>query len=300
MNERFLHDNTKYYVKRFSNSILEAHPHQVITPANFLHVQENTALPYRLEYIGAINPETMNTDELKSLLDMSFECSALFPNRYTYYVMDISTHSETEYNTLMFQLNEPPKKSIETTRKIMNRYFESNNFGYKSMKWFGSFLRNKNNMPYILGEKFFVPDGGTSKKSASWFGMHHITNYLFDSKTKQLQLYSRQELLLTFNMTKQTFEKKVHNVSHLYFIQVKLMGSFAKHFNLFPIGESSNIVHKYLEKHSHQLPNITIYDFFEDMVDLKTHEKLVNLLGEGNPYLDDLDKLFSFVDDPED
>lgn len=96
-------------------------------------------------------------------MDRSYEQSDIFPDEQTYYVMDISKHKETPFNSLMFQLNEPPLQSKQTKKEIMHQYFHSLERPYACSTLLGEMLGYKQCIPHVMGEQFFVPDGGTSK-----------------------------------------------------------------------------------------------------------------------------------------
>ncbi|PRY74536.1 hypothetical protein [Alkalibacterium olivapovliticus] len=202
--------------------------------------------------------------------------------------MDISDREETPYNSIMYQLNDSPKKSTETTTVIMNRYFDSQYFPYSCMKLFGESLGYKRSLPYILGETYFVPDRGTSKKPASWYALHHVANSNFNSADKKLTLFTKQHPILTQDTTHVGFEKQLNVASHLYFTQTKLVEGL---FNHFDVSRNriyrENLVHQRLERVSYQLPSFTAYDFFQFMTFYNAQKSLSTILGEDTPYLDE-------------
>lgn len=164
-----------------------------------------------------VRPIELSGSQLIEALNASFPSSSLYPNNQTYYVMDISQHKETPYNTIMYQLNETPQKSMETTTVIMNRYFEANFVSYSFMRKFGETLGYKRTYPYILGEIYFIPERGASKQSASWYALHHVMHYQPSLTGKELMLFSNQHPILTLSIKKSKFEKQLDQASHMYF-----------------------------------------------------------------------------------
>lgn len=235
-----------------------------------------------------VRPFELTGQLLIEATNASYESPLLCPDDQTYFVMDISRSKETSYNTIMYQLNDYPKKSMETTTVIMNRYFDSKCFSYASMMKFGETMGYKRSLPYILGETYFVPDRGATKKPASWFALHHVVNYYFDPIEKHLTLLSHQHPILTLNLSESVFLKQLNVAAHLYFTQTKLVDGLAIHFGLCRNKVfHENIVHRQLEQKSYQLPQYTAQDYLQFLSYFKAQQVLTILLGEDNPYLED-------------
>lgn len=240
-----------------------------------------------------VRPYKLSGQHLIKALETCFESTSLFPNKQTYYVMDISHNKDTPYNTVMYQLNKSPMKSIETTTVIMNRYFDSKHFSYSCMKKFGEPFGYTYVLPYIFGETLFVPERGPSKQTASWYALHHVGNYTFDSNEKKLVLFSDQHPLISLDTSTSGFEKQLNIASHLYYIQKKLIDQtmiqldYCRILNL-----SVNIVHRQLEQMSYQLPNFTALDYIDYMSYFKAQQFISTLFGEDNPYLEDIQAFF--------
>ncbi|MER2064285.1 MAG: hypothetical protein ABS873_06505, partial [Alkalibacterium sp.] len=163
---QFRQDDSRHIYKDlstyFTNSLL-----QDGSPYYALH---SNALPYKrmLE---------INADSLTRSLGEAIEQNQLLVSTHSFYIYDLSSDKDTEYNTLVFQLTGEILKSKETTTQIMNRYFDYRRVDYLFIKQFGKTLGISQLCPYVVGETMFVPDKGTAKNHSSWIAFHHLLYY---------------------------------------------------------------------------------------------------------------------------
>lgn len=287
MNKTFKLREADHYFKR----CLDLFPWKEKQPHSDIYkpfVTERHPLDYHSFPPEHVRPFELSGQLLIEALNASFDTSTLFIDDQTYFVMDISNRKETPYNTISYQLNDSPKKSMETTTVVMNRYFESKRFSYASMKKFGETLGYKRSLPYILGETYFIPDKGATKKPASWYALHHVCNHYFDPEEKNVILFSRQHPILTLDLTKSVFLKQLNIAAHLYFTQTILVDGIAIHFGLSRDKVyRENIVHRHLKIKSFELPDYTAHDYMHFLSHFKAQQMLSTVLGEDNPYLED-------------
>ncbi|WP_028273439.1 competence protein ComK [Atopococcus tabaci] len=243
----------------------------------------STARPFHLI------PSKLTGQSLQDLVDMSFEQQELFPDEETYYVMDLSQNDDTPYNSLMFQLNESPMKSMETTTTVMDRYFASLGSPYDLSLSLGAMLGFKQCTPHVIGEQIFLPDSGTSKKPASWYTLHHVSKKVFCTKEKEVRLYANKYPLLTLEITKASFLKQLDRAANMYYIQWAWAEKQKQDFGFISGPKShENIVHKYLRDNPYPLPSFTYIDYLHFFISYYTLQVLIKILGEGNPYLEEI------------
>lgn len=193
----------------------------------------------------------------------------------------------------MYQLNELPKKSIETTTVIMNQYFHSNYFSYSCMKKIAEPLGYSYVLTYILGETFFVPERGASKQTTSWYALHHVVHHNFDPIEKKLILFSDQHPLLSLNISLSAFDIQLNIATHLYFIQKKLIEEAVFHLGFIRmLNGSVNSVHKWLERKAYQLPEFLLHDYLEFLTYFKAQQLIFSLYGEDNLYMEEIRAFF--------
>ena len=242
-----------------------------------------------------IDQKKLTGPDLESLLNVSFESPSLFPDKNTYYIYDMSQLKETPYNTLMFQLNEAPKKSMETTTIIMNRYFESRRVPYTLMNLMGEPLGYKQMLPYVFGDTCFVPESGATKKPASWYALHSVSEYVCHAKEKEVSLYSGHYPLLTLKTDKSSFEEQLNRSAHLYYIQSRLRIEYLQqHGSIKMEPKAENLLDRFINTRSYHMPNYTAFDLIFYFIVYFTHKNLTLILGPDNPYLDEVKERFKF------
>ncbi|EXJ23353.1 hypothetical protein ADIAL_1261 [Alkalibacterium sp. AK22] len=231
-----------------------------------------------------------STEELDQLLDISLPAEALFPTGQTYYVMDISSQQHTAYNSILFQLDDAPKKSMESTAAIMTRYFESRQLPYRSMQKFGNTLGHFHCLPYLYGDTCFVPDRGASKQSASWYALHHMTDVYYASDQSATVLYHHQYPLLNLSLKKATFKKQLSVACDM----LRVQNALADHILLLYPQQyikvqqpPDNLIQKELLRTSFQAPPLTFFEYLDYMIYFKVQHVLTGIFGVDNPYLEE-------------
>ncbi|MCC5896074.1 MAG: hypothetical protein JJU16_11465 [Alkalibacterium sp.] len=293
MNDSFDKRQADYYFRQCAAHFPMKDSKVIDYPHDYL-AEKNAPYHYRFQP-EHVCPSSLTGPHLENALNTSFESPSLFPNDLTYYVMDISEYKETSFNTIMYQLNESPKKSIETTTVIMNRYFESKKFPYSYMKKFGETIGYKRVLPYVFGDIHFVPDRGATKQTASWYALHHFTHFDFNIEDKRLVFFSESYPLVTLEMTKSVFEKQLNVVSHLYYIQKKVIECLLINLNIREtLKRRNNIVHKRLQSMSYQIPPFSAHEYLQFLIYFQAEQMIASIFGEDDPYLEEIRAKFSF------
>lgn len=248
-------------------------------------------------YHTTIDPLKIKTDLLTEVLDISFECPHILVNEDTLYILDISEQDATSYNTLVFQLKDAPLKTKETSKQLMDRYFEHKRFPYTVNKKIHKYFGFTQRCPYISGETVFVPDRGTSKQPASWYAMHHVLHATFESTLKQTVLNCRMHRQLVLPLEKAAFKQQLVRVATVYLAQRKMRDEMMAHGNYVRVPESygaENIIHKQLKEQAYPFFEYSFYDFLDYIIHRATSNELVRILEAENPYLDDLLDIYKF------
>src|SRR5690606_29763850 len=66
----------------------------------------------------------IDDENLSFFLSISQEKQHILIDHTTFYVKDIRDQKNTHFNTIVFNLNEPPLVTTELSRVVMDRYFE--------------------------------------------------------------------------------------------------------------------------------------------------------------------------------
>lgn len=276
------------YFKKCRDTFL---PNQTETFSDYNSMlMEKQKLDYKFIPPVSIVSDTLSIKELDQLLDISFHTPALFPTGQTYYVMDISNQSHTDYNAILFQLNDAPKKSLESTAVIMNRYFESRQLPYSSMQKFGNTLGYTHCLPYLYGDICFVPDRGASKQSVSWYALHHMTDVQHVNDQHSTILYHHQYPLLNLSLRKASFRKQLSIATEM----LRVQNALADHILLLYPQQyikvqqpPDNLIQRELLRSTLQAPPLTFFEYIDYLIYFKVQQVLAGILGVENPYLEE-------------
>lgn len=156
--------------------------------------------PPAYTYVLNLAPDTMLDH-----IDLAIEQKYLLLDHETFYIYDLSKEKSTPYNSLVFQLTGAPLKSLETTTKIMTRYFKYVNVDYRWVRQFGLALKIKSCCPFVLGSYYFTPDRGVVKRSGNWIAFHHVLDMHPHPEGTLFNFSNRHQLI-----TKQSLKHMTH------------------------------------------------------------------------------------------
>lgn len=241
-----------------------------------------------------IEPLMISNQEIQPLLDISFEHHCILPDHETFYVMDISHFSASPFNTLVFQLNQAPLKTIEYSHAIMDRYFEHKGIPYDYIRLLGKSIGIKKCCPYVLGEEIFVPERGarSSEQNTSWYGLHHVLRREKNNKDNSTYLACRNQHRLVLPLGKRSYQKQLNRAVNLAYIQQLFINRMMHSFDLtiYPTHEKErNVIQQQLQLHTSNFPDyFTFQDYFDYLDYFKTHEQLILMFGDEDPYIEEI------------
>lgn len=239
-----------------------------------------------------IEPLIISHQNIQPLLDMSFEHTCILLNEETLYVFDISHFKASPFNTIVFQLNQAPLKTAEYSGEIMERYFKHKGISYKTISLLGRSLGIQKCCPYVLGEEAFVPEKGPSSAHTNWYGMHHVLHAEKNSKDGLTYLFCRNQHRLLLPLGKRGYHDQLERAASLYYVQQLLKGEVMSIFHLvsnFNYQAERNVIQKRLQFHTPELPEFfTLRDYFCYLDYFKIQEGLTRILGEENPYIEEI------------
>lgn len=141
-------------------------------------------------------------ENILTYLDMAIPQKILLIDDHSFYVFDLSNNKETEYNTLVFQKEGVPLKTVEKTNEVMSRFFSHSKVSYESIQFLGKILGIHQKCPYVLGHKSFAPERGISKNNANWIAFHHVENVSAIDNYSLLSIHPHHELIIKFEYQK--------------------------------------------------------------------------------------------------
>ncbi|WP_407370277.1 competence protein ComK [Carnobacterium sp.] len=243
-----------------------------------------------------IKPLLITDTTLSALLAMSFEHSHILLNENTYYIKDIRDVKDTLFNTIVFQLGTPPLKTKEHSRTIMNRYFSKRPLNYQTIQSIGKSLGFHHRCPFVSGYQIFVPETGSSNDSTSWYGLHHALDAVEDKKGNSMHLHFRDGHELKLLISARSFNEQVERSAKLSFLQQNAIDEIVGllHFTHTPcFTDELNIVQRRVKASTFLSVLSPIESLINYLTIYRTSESLETILGEGNPYIDEIREDFS-------
>ncbi|MER2227437.1 MAG: competence protein ComK [Carnobacterium sp.] len=243
-----------------------------------------------------IKPLLITDTTLSALLAMSFEHSHILLNENTYYIKDIRDVKDTLFNTIVFQLGTPPLKTKEHSRTIMNRYFSKRPINYQTVQSIGKSLGFHHRCPFVSGYQIFVPEKGSSNDSTSWYGLHHALDAVEDKKGNSIHVYFRDGHELKLLISARSFNEQVERSAKLSFLQQNVIDEIVGllHFTHTPqFTDELNIVQRRVKASTFLSVLSPIESLINYLTIYRANESLETILGEGNPYIDEIREDFS-------
>ncbi len=293
MRENFeRNQNLEYYVN-WKNNYYQFNEKNFIKQS-ISHLNEVCEPPYYYETTfirKRLDPLSITDDTLSSLLASSFEQKHILLDSKTFYIKDIRDVADTPFNTIVFQLDAPSLKTEESSRTIMNRYFDQRPLDYNIIQYFGKGLGFHHRCPFVSGDEIFVPEKGSANDSTSWYGIHHILYANEDKKTKCMQVHFRGHHELQLNISARSFNEQVDRSAVLFIYQqfiIDELVSLGHYVQEASVTTELNIVQQHLKKFTftmvlHPLEKILYY-----ISNYRVQETLGKVLGEGNPYIGEI------------
>lgn len=229
---------------------------------------------------------------LQGLTDTCIEFNHIVITNKVFYIKDISQLTSTPFNSLVFYLNQEPLKSKETTTEIMNRYFKANLIPYDYVRFTGRCIGIQKCCPYVSSDSAFVPEKGPTNRSVNWYAMHHVVQEVKDKQTNLTSLHFRNQLELVLDLGKTGYEKQLERVMNLYSLHHLAKKRLMKEYHLieFPMVEQElNVIQKRMQTATPvHLESDYSHRFFNYLAYFKVQELLAKVLGEENPFIEEI------------
>lgn len=265
--------------------------------AAYLNEVYETNYYYETTLIRKMQHPLLITDTtLPSLLAISFEQTHILLDSKTFYIKDIRDVTDTPFNTIVFQLDAPPFKTKEHSDTIMKRYFNQKPLNYTIIQYIGKSLGYHHRCPFVSGYEMFVPEKGSANDSTSWYGIHHILYAEEDKKANCMHVHFRENHELQLMISARSFNDQVERSAVLSLIQQVVIDELVSlyHYTHTPyFTDEPNIVQRRLKESTFTSVLHPIDKVMHFLSNFRVNEMLEKILGEGNPYLDEIRKDFT-------
>lgn len=252
--------------------------------------------------VDKISSTTYTVDEW---LKRSIEQNQILLNYQTFYVMDISHHSSTPFNTIVFQSNLYPLKTKETSKDLMKRFIDHKGIPYEKIRSSSQLLGFYYKIPYVLGELVFIPEKSSLKGTNSWFALHHISQYELIEQSNKIRLHFKNQSINSVVTEQRRFLKQVKKGALLSFCQQLFANEMLlTHYNLQAnqygnhLGESyfkGIIIPTQLDRLTLERYVLVIQNMCNELKRAIREQSLTVLLGDDHPNLNDI--LLTFMNE---
>lgn len=268
---------------------------QLVEPLNST-VNDKTEIMYTYEmHVQSPAGQSVVIDDknLPFFLSISQEKHCILVNHTTFYVKDIRDRKDTPFNTIVFNLNEPPLVTAEVSRAVMERYFEKKLFPYEFIQYIGKSLGFHQRCPFVSGHEIFIPEKGSTNDSTSWYAAHHILEGSLIKRTNQTIAVVRHHHELLLNISLKSFNEQIERATTLSYFQkaaiAKLVSCYedtaaSHHENML------NIVETRLQRQTFSQSSCSLKKLYRFVQCYRISETLEKIFGEKNPYIDEVRK----------
>lgn len=236
----------------------------------------------------------INNESLSLYLDEAFEQKQLLLTPDSFYIQDISHINESEYNTVVYQISGSILKTHETTSQVMKRYFHYLEVDYSFVQRIGKCIGINQRCPYVVGETLFAPERGSTKNNSSWIAFHNIV-YVEALDNQLINFKVRDFHDLTLPLSKKRTADMIQKSTSLYHttkaISIDFQDKFSSRYQEHAF-EDMHIIKKELANKMLGQPTVSLTDLIDYLSLHRANDMLQAVLGEENPYLDEIKAAF--------
>lgn len=233
---------------------------------------------------------------LQKIADTCIEFAHIVITNKVIYVKDISALTSTPFNSLVFYLDLEPLKSKETTTEIMNRYFSTKLIPFDYIKFVGRCIGIQKCCPHVSSHTAFVPEKGPSNAPVNWYAMHHVVYAEKDKQSQFTFLHFRNQQEFALDLGKKGYDKQLERVMNLYSLHHLAKKRVMTEYHLVEspmVEQELNVIQKHMQiAIPIQLKPNYGRRFFNYLTYFKMQELLTKVLGEDNPYIDEVMQSF--------
>lgn len=240
------------------------------------------------------------TNTVEEWLKRSIEQNQILLDYQTFYVMDISHHSLTPFNTIVFQSNLYPLKTKETSKDLMKRFIDHKGVPYERVRAIGHLLGFYYKIPYVLGELVFIPEKSSQRGTSSWFALHHVSQYEVVEQSNDIRLYFKNQITISVVTGRTHFLNQAAKGTALsccqqLFAKEMLLNKY-KVQDLFYFEETDlkvGSISKQVDQLTLSRYALSIQNQCNDLKAVIKEQLLTTLLGDEHPNLNDILVTFS-------
>lgn len=210
-------------------------------------------------------------------------------NSWVYYIHDASTADHLSANSYLFYLDGKILKTMQTTNQLITAMNQQQQVHYPWLKMLARSLGITRKVPIIMGNYYFAPVAGTTKKNTHWYGLHHLLEHRKLNQGILLSFYNHQELFVP--QSPQVIERLIERTAQMQHAYKKILEQKILQFLApRPLDTPQNIVERYNYRHQNEIHFQSVEELMTQFIKAEALTMVKGLLGESNPYYDELKK----------
>ncbi|WP_208560063.1 competence protein ComK [Marinilactibacillus kalidii] len=222
-------------------------------------------------------PHAISSETIPQYIDEAIIRQRIYIDESAYYLCDLSKHSFTPYQSIVFEQTGAIYKSEETTTDIIHRFFKLNT-SYTIIQHLGSLIGIKQKCPYVLGNIQFAPEKGPSKDHVNWIGLHHVKNIESCNDKTFIHIHPKHELIS--NTKLQAVERMIDNAAEMVYLQQCMKLDFERLFKTNQPLQPDNMISRILQHKSYMYDQISPFSWFTDMMLSICQRMIADTYGE--------------------
>ena len=256
-------------------------------------ISEKTEIRYTYEmHLHPSTDQSLVIDDrnLPFFLSISQEKQCILVNHTTFYVKDIRDRKDTSFNTIVFNLNEPPLVTTEVSRVVMERYFGQKQISYEFIQYIGKSLGFHQRCPFVSGHEIFIPEKGSTNDSTNWYAAHNILHAVAMKETNQTMVIVRSHNEFLLNISLKSFNDQIQRAAILSYHKYSFITELASCYHDTAAARQDdvlNIVEVNLKRQVFVQNSYSVKKFYYYLQNYRISETLEKILGEKNPYIED-------------
>lgn len=210
-------------------------------------------------------------------------------NSWVYYIHDAAKDENLSANSYLFYLDGKILKTMQTTQQLIIAMNQQQQVHYPWLKMLARSLGITKKVPIIVGNYYFAPIAGTTRQNTHWLGLHHLLEHRKLTSGTLLSFYNHQELLVP--QSSLVIKKMIETTAQMQHACKKILERKIVQF-LTPraLETPQNIVERYNYLHQNEIHFQSIEELMTQFIKAEALAMVKGLLGEGNPYYDELKK----------
>lgn len=236
----------------------------------------------------------IDPDNLETYIDQALPQKKIIVDSETIYVCDLTHMKDINYNSLVLQRNGDSLKSMETTKQVMQQYFD-NHTPYIIMQQLGKIVDISSKCPYVYGTTIFVPEKGPSKQSVNWIALHHMKHFSSYENQTVISFVDKHEITVNLTVKKLTvlFEQAIR----LYYLELKMYKEMELLVGSAHALNPDTFVYRKTRSGVAEIDSTNVLGLHATMVHIVAIKMFMKAFEVADSYFDDIKEAFPLIDE---